>query len=116
MNARDYERIMKEKGLIESPTSVQALANAKVMQENIKRVKNWNEETRNIMQALDVNPSELIQIYQKEKDECIKQAIRQAFVEKEIIAIAGNLYYTQIEHLKRNATSTRSLCLDQLPI
>jgi len=116
MNANDYQQIMKERGLIESPLSCDLLANAMVMQENIRRMKNRNADSRYVMKHIaGVTVEELIEIYSKEKDEYIQGAIRQAWDEEKTIADLGHIYYTQIEFLKRNSIPTRSLVGEQIP-
>lgn len=116
MNARDYARIMKERGLIESPMSVDMLANAKVLQECIRRMKGRDYNSRYMMWHLTGNTVEqLVEIYSKQKEEYIRKAIKYAFVEEEAIKIHGTMYYQQIEFLKKNDRATLSVCAEQLP-
>lgn len=106
---------MEDGAMIESPTSLIAIENAKVMQENVRKIKKWDNHTIQTMEALGVDRTELTENYLREKENFINQALRTAFVEKEIIELVGNVYYTQIEHLKRNTKPTSASCLDGIP-
>lgn len=114
MNYNDYKKIMKEKGLIETPESLVAVENAKVMQSNIKSVKKWNDHTKGMMQAFGVDLEMLMKSYSDEKEKYIRLALRTAVPEKEMIENAGNVYYSQIEILKRSTRPTRASCTIQL--
>lgn len=109
MNYLDYKRIMKERGLIESPMSVDMIANAMRLQENIRTMRQRDHDSRYMMYHVSGNtPEALIEIYERQKTEYIQKAIKYAWDEKETIQKFGTIYYQQIEFLKRNPIATIS--------
>lgn len=101
MNSKDYARIMKENDLIETPLSCFYIAKAMRMQDEIKKVKGWSKQEIREKAAVEVYQNELMRYYHNRKTEYIKQALKESASRKEMISIAGNLYYTQIEIIKR---------------
>lgn len=113
MNAIEYKRIMKERGLIESPLSVSRIADAMVIQQNIRTVKRWDDFSKSVMEFYKIDIDQLLKEYEEKKKEKILEAIHFAWDEKETIERLGNVYYTQLEILKKTEVSHISRCTER---
>ena len=108
MNYREYKSYMEEKGLIESPESIQNLVNATQVNNNIKNIKELTKKELNIYDSFGLDPRELLEQFQKDKDFYIQQAIKRAY---ELEWATENfkpieLYKAQLNELETNMQPT----------
>lgn len=95
MDYNDYKKEMNERSLIESLDSVQCLANAIRLNNNLKELK-----SRNIVD------SELIDLLNGFKDEAIKLAIRYAYDKEWCAEMFGKEYPHMINELIKTTEPT----------
>lgn len=108
MNYLDYKRIMKERGLVENPITVEFIENAKVVHENMKAIKEFNQFDREVMGFHGVDIVELYKQLEHDKEKNIRWAIKYAWDEKKTIENMGKGYYSKLEILKKVAVPTET--------
>lgn len=101
MNYTEYKQHMLDNRLIESPESVDNLVNAIQTQNNIRNIKSLVDEQLEIYDKYSLNPNDLLEQFEEEKQFYIKRAIDKAYsIEnaKEWFK-PFNLYQMQIKEL-----------------
>ena len=101
MNYKQYKHIMKERGLIETPITVEYLEDAKILHYNMKVIKGYNSFDREVMAFFDIDILELLKTLSEEKNEAIQRAIDEAWDEKETIELFGRKYYSMIKVMEK---------------
>ena len=95
MDYNDYKKEMNDRSLIESLDSVQCLANAIRLNNNLKELK-----------SRKVIDDELIEVLNGFKDDAIKQAIRYAYDKKWCAEMFGKEYPHMINELIKTTEPT----------
>lgn len=106
MTGYEYKVYLEERGLIESPQSVQDIINAKQSIENIKNVESVGEMQSSLYEAYGLDPMELMPGLIHERDMYIKLAIRNAYNKEWAIETFGPLYELQLKELRKNLEPT----------
>lgn len=106
MNFLDYQSVMNERNLIESPASVQHIVNVIRISNNIKRFKRLTEAEKDIRTAFEIEIDELIVKMENDKERQISLALREAYDKEWAIKTLGRIYFIQIQELSENMEST----------
>lgn len=110
MNYTEYKKYMKDNQLIESPESIDNLANAIQTQKNIRNIKSLIAEQLEVYDKYSLNPNDLLEQLEEEKQYYIKRAVDKSYAiesAKELFK-PFKIYQMQIKELNKIASPTVS--------
>ena len=95
MNYIEYTKEMERRNLIESPSSVLLLAEAKRCQENLIRLRRYTEYDREILRRFGIDFDKLYEGFEFEKRRNVLSALEKAWDKDEALEELGNAYLTK---------------------
>ena len=95
MNYIVYTKEMERRNLIESPSSVLLLAEAKRCQENLIRLRHYTEYDREILRRFGIDFDKLYEGFEFEKRRNVLSALEKAWDKDEALEELGNAYLTK---------------------
>lgn len=105
MNYRDYKAIMNRDNRIESPESVQFLADAIQLMNNIKFINGLSSFDERVRESFGIDLKQLKENYLEKKDYCINSALKKTYDRDWALESFGKGYQIQIEILKKTFVS-----------
>jgi len=106
MNYNDYKRIMIEKNRIENAVSLLHVENAKVINENMKRLKNYDEFDRTVLAFFGIDIVAFYDEFERKKDIEIMSALRFSWDREKTLSDLGECYLSKLEVLKKLVVPT----------
>lgn len=105
MNGYEYKIYLEENGLIESPQSIEDIANVILLSDNIEKIKKLDDAQRSFYESYGLEPLDALEDLLYDKDMYTKLAIRNAYNKEWALETFGPMYELQIKELKRNLSA-----------